>query len=96
MLGYVDPAQEESAELSAALLGPSLSSDSEGDCLPSMEVVRKRIMRLRRISATLHKLNDDASEEDDDLTFIYASDIEAVYPYYAGKLHPLTLGFGRS
>ena len=77
VLGYVDLTQDESAELSAVLLDPSLSSDSEDDLLPSRAAVRKRILRLPQLSAALPKGNDDASEEDDDLTSTYSSGNEA-------------------
>ena len=73
MLGYVDLTQDESAELSAALLDPSLRSDSEGDTLPIREIVRKRILRLPQIARRV-KNAGVSDPEDDDLSSDYYSD----------------------
>ena len=68
VLGYVDLTQDESAEISAALLDPSLSSDSEDDLLSAKQIVRKRILRLPHLSQSLRETPDSDPDEDDDLT----------------------------
>ena len=78
VLGYFDLTHDESADLSAVIRDPSLRSDSDGDLLPSREVVRKRILRLPQLSESLRKVGDDASEKDDDVTSMRSSENDAV------------------
>ena len=86
VLGYVDLTQDESAEHSAALLNPPLSSESEDDLLPIRAAIRKRTPRLHQLSGSLPNAVESDPEQDDDITAEYMSEVESptslgYYPY---------------